>query len=119
MLFDVDLFTQCEATDKEPQGPLMAHVRDYRFPQAGADSSAEGWSPDKKGGVYQIWSLGEEHYTMVVPPRQGSGCECCDHPLQHVIKEALNTFDNAFPLMGAYAIIGNIRDGLTQWEDSL
>lgn len=52
------------------------------------------------------------------PPRDVAHCECCcDHPLQHAIREFLDTFDNAVPPLSARAVVNDLRDALTQWED--
>ena len=46
-------------------------------------------------------------------------CECCDHPLQHAIRNALATYDNAVPPLRVGAVMQQLEDALTAWEDSL
>lgn len=43
-------------------------------------------------------------------------CECCDHPLQHAIRKALATYDNAVPPLKAKAVFDTLSDDLTVWE---
>ena len=51
-------------------------------------------------------------------PRDVAKCECCDHPLQHTIRYALNEYENGYPIVTLRAIMGNLRDSLEQWEDN-
>lgn len=99
MVFMVNTFSQV------PGGQLVVHIKDERLPF------------QQDGKKYQVWSLGEGDYEMVVPPREGSGCECCDHKLQHAIREFLNTYDNAVPPLRTGNVVDTLRDRLTQWED--
>lgn len=50
-------------------------------------------------------------------PRDIAKCECCDHPLQHAIREFLNTYENAVPPLKVSVVVGDLRDALDQWED--
>ena len=43
-------------------------------------------------------------------------CECCDHPLQHVIRDALNVYENELFSRRVPAMIATLRDGLAAWE---
>jgi hypothetical protein len=100
MVFQVDIFTKVEEAqngEKVTDGQLMAHVKDYRFP---GDHYP-----------YQIWSLGERDYEMLVEPRKGSGCECCDHPLQHAIRQFLSSPE---PFR---VCLDNLKDALDTWEE--
>ena len=40
-------------------------------------------------------------------------CECCDHPLQHAIRQAIN----ARPYLSARMILDNLESDLQMWED--
>lgn len=99
MVFMVETFSQV------PGGQLMAHVKDERFPD------------ETLGRKYQVWSLGEGDYEVVVPSRKGSGCECCDHQLQHAIREFIDTYDCAVPPLKVSSVVDTLRERLTQWED--
>lgn len=41
-------------------------------------------------------------------------CECCDHPLQHAIRKALNVGEN----LSAKQALEELRDDLHTWEES-
>lgn len=104
MTFEVDAFSQYPGKGDQPAGQQMVHVKDYRFPD------------EALGRKFQVWSLGEGHYEMVIPPREGSGCECCDHRLQHIIRRALNEWVNGFPVVSMSAIMTSLRESLEDWE---
>lgn len=97
MVFQVDTFSQAE-----PNGQLMAHVRDHRFTH--------------QNRPYQVWSLGEGQYEILVERSKGSGCECCDHRLQHIIRDALNTYQMAVPPLRVGAVMETMREQLDDWE---
>lgn len=42
-----------------------------------------------------------------------SACPCCDHPLQHAIRRAID----AAPYLGAAKALAELHDELNQWED--
>lgn len=48
-----------------------------------------------------------------------SRCECCDHPLQHAIREAIDAYENGYPRLPLRVIIENLRARLQDWEFSL
>jgi len=41
-------------------------------------------------------------------------CECCDHPLQHAIRRALNAAENG---VTARVALDCLADDLEQWEE--
>jgi hypothetical protein len=50
-----------DAVTERPNGELVCHVRDYRY-----DTGSNG---------YQIWSLGPEHYDVLIKQYQFPGVE--------------------------------------------
>lgn len=49
--------------------------------------------------------------------RNSPTCECCDHPLQHVIRQALDTAENAVPPLSPRVVTNILSDGLAEWEE--
>lgn len=45
-------------------------------------------------------------------------CECCDHPLEHAIKDALNYYQNAVPPLTPGVVFSNLEDALEQWQEA-
>lgn len=83
------------------QGPV-AQVVDPRF--------TNGIAP-------QVWSLGWDQYEVVRGEDQGSGCECCDHALEHVIRDAINKYENATPIISVRSIMEELGERLEQWKE--
>jgi len=44
-------------------------------------------------------------------------CDCCDHPLQHVIRHAIARYEAPIPPPTAREIIADLKDQLQMWED--
>ena len=46
-------------------------------------------------------------------------CDCCDHPLQHAIREAMAMDEAPIPYSGRThgAIMANLKAALQDWED--
>jgi len=49
-----------------------------------------------------------------------TNCECCDHPLQHLIRSVLARDGAPIPYEGRThaALMAELRDGLQMWEDA-
>jgi hypothetical protein len=43
-------------------------------------------------------------------------CDCCDHPLQHTIRVALATYEDAVPPLSVASVFGQLRYELEEWE---
>ena len=43
-------------------------------------------------------------------------CECCDHPLQHAIRMALEAYREAVPPLTVATVMANLKFDLEQWE---
>lgn len=45
-------------------------------------------------------------------------CECCDHPLQHLIREVIARYEAPIPPPTHQATIRALRLGLQDWEEN-
>lgn len=45
-------------------------------------------------------------------------CDCCDHPLEHIIWEAIETYRNAVPPLKVKSVFDNMEIQLENWKDS-
>lgn len=43
-------------------------------------------------------------------------CDCCDHPLAHAIRSALDMAENAVPPCSYQTVLANLRANLQHWE---
>lgn len=46
------------------------------------------------------------------------GCDCCDHPLQHLIHRVIARYEAPIPPPTHSETIQALRHGLQDWEDS-
>lgn len=44
-------------------------------------------------------------------------CDCCDHPLQHLVRQVIARYEAPIPPPTTGAIVRELRDGLADWED--
>ena len=44
-------------------------------------------------------------------------CECCDHPLQHLIRETVARYDAPIPPPTAKWMADHLNEGLKEWEE--
>lgn len=45
-------------------------------------------------------------------------CECCDHPLQHVIRGVINRYHAPIPRPSLAEVIEELQEELQEWEDA-
>ena len=45
-------------------------------------------------------------------------CECCDHPLQHAIREVVARYEAPIPPPSLGSVIRNLRAALADFEDA-
>lgn len=43
-------------------------------------------------------------------------CDCCDHPLEHIIREAVATYENAVPPLKVKNVFENMVNQLEDWK---
>lgn len=43
-------------------------------------------------------------------------CNCCDHPLEHAILQAINAWENAVPPLKSSTVFANLRTDLDNWR---
>lgn len=53
---------------------------------------------------------------QVDAPARASGCECCDHPLEHAIREVLDIFEHAVPPLKPRTVLEALRERLYEWK---
>jgi hypothetical protein len=44
-------------------------------------------------------------------------CDCCDHPLQHLIRVVIARYDAPIPPPSQSETIARLREGLEDWEN--
>lgn len=59
----------------------------------------------------------ETEVAQILAPRPKC-CDCCDHPLQHVIRGVIARYHAPIPRPSLAEVIEGLEDELLQWEDA-